>query len=359
MIVIVCLLIAAQTAFSQGPLGPMPPESIEDLQKIEPGDKGPIPNDEFRALAQAQITAIAYMCDLYHLDKGTYPVDLYALQASPYWLADMNNLLTGQPLDQVAYTPGPSDFIPDQYAKFMAEQLKSEGPPVGGELGNPEQGEQPSGAEGEGGESSQQNSPRQQQQQQQRRITFDPPQLDPIAIGCMEPGNVLFYSQKGASLQLIIWMNDTVFYDHYQTGPYSLASARFALVRKIKPSDEMIMRTAVLLEEVLPRSYGLWQFMADLEPLLPKDLASLSWDKRLEIFEKLQIFPRNPISKKRLEMSADFQPGAVADLGNGAIPPVYFLEDGRMRTLREMTDKVYLGEHQQEIIARERKFLHR
>jgi len=114
-----------------------------DLEAEGPLPDGPIPNDEFRALAMAQLDAIALMCNMYIVDKGAYPKDLYELQASEYWVAEIDNLFTGNPIQQVMFTPQDGDF---EQQRGSIYPLPSVSQPRNGSRG----GGQPGGANGGG-----------------------------------------------------------------------------------------------------------------------------------------------------------------------------------------------------------------
>jgi len=313
-----------------------------DLESTGPSRNSPIPNDEFRALAYAQLDAIALMCNYYFLENGEYPPDLYELMASNYWLADMNNIFTGEPIQQVLYTPADRDFVKDPYGFNLSQQTDGAG-------GDREEGDQ-SGESGDAGGGSQSSGTGIYQ------VYRVPPRLDPGKIGLMEPGNILYFGQGSASLQMIMWMNGEVYEEYYQTVPTENAITRHQLAKRISPSDDVVLATAVLVEEVLPRSYSRWQFYAGLSPLLPKDLEFLTWSERLEIFDTLQIYPRNPLARARITLVKDFRIGMIADLDDDAIPPVYCMYGSRLRTLKEMTDIRYLAEHMDEVIERELGF---
>jgi hypothetical protein len=310
-----------------------------DLEAEEPLTGGPIPNDEFRALAAAQLDAIALMCNLYIVDKGEYPKDLYELMASEYWVADIENVFTGNSIQQIQFTPRDSDFEQDGWSIYPLPNIRQSGAGTQ-DIG---QGSRSNGGNGDGAATGPVIS----------IVSVVPPRLDPARIGLMEPGNVLYYAVGGGALQLIMWMNNEVYADYFQTSPNEGAIRQYKLIRELNPSDKSVLAIAVLIEDALPRSYSLWQFNSGQEPLLPMDIPKLTWAEREKQFEALKIYPRNPILRGRVALVKEFMTGMIADLGDGAVPPVYCMSGKRLRMLREMTDEKYL--RQSENIVRERE----
>lgn len=324
--VIAALPATAQTGFESA-----------DPETVTAPIQGPISNDEFRALAGAQLSAIAFMCNHYLMHEGEYPPTFYDLIGSNYWLAEMNNLFTGNALDPVDFFPRPTDFIADTGAFFDSGGAGGGSTQSGGGQGQDTPPPDYSGAI----------------MPVSYSLTM---RLDAKKIGPFEPGNVLFYSIKDQSLQMIIWMSADVFIEHFQTSPYDNSITRHQLGRKTHQTDDIVLASAVLIEYVIPRAYGKLQFARDENPLLPRDLPNLTWAQRENMFEELRIFPRSPITHMLLEPVKSFRVGMIADLGDGAVPPVYCMEGGRLRTLKEMTDLRYLSANQNEVKKREAAF---
>ncbi len=316
-----------------------------DPETAHPLDGGAISNDEFRALAGAQLTAIAFMCNHYLMDKGEYPPTLYDLMDSGYWLAEIDNIFTGEPIEQIEFEPRPGDYVTNHSGTYMPDLAGSQmGPLAGGQAGSQS-----------GGDSSgvQPAAPGGIQMPVVKRNVL---RLDPNKIGPFEPGDLLFYSQKDSSLQMFIWKNGEVFVEHMQTSPYDNSITRHQIARRTHLTDDIILASAVFIEQVLPREYGKLQFARGEDPLLPRDLATLTWERREEIFSELHVYPRNPITQTMIEPVKAFRIGMIADLGGGLVPPVYCMEGGRLRTLKEMTDLKYLAANQNEVKRREIAF---
>lgn len=322
-----------------------------DIEETGISNDGPYPNDEFRALAHAQLDAIALMCNHYLTKYGEYPKDLYELQASEFWVASIDNLLTGLPIQQMEYSPTGADFVHDPIGSVIPQ-------PSGSYQGATPRMPQTGTGNGSGNQNdnNQDNQGNNGQSNTFTYISVIPPRLDPSRISAAEPGNVLYYPVSDSALQLIMWMNNDVYVDYFQTSPLENDVIRYKLVREINPTDRSILTAAILLEEVIPRNYSYWQFYTGHDPLLPMDIPSLKWDQREEMYGILRIQPMNALLNAKMEMVKEYTIGMVADVGNEGVPPVYCMHGNRLRTLRELIDPKYLNEHKEEVINRERMF---
>jgi hypothetical protein len=331
IIMTICLALSPAPLYAQAGIENADPETARPVQT------GPMTNAEFRALAGAQIAAIAFMSNHYLLDKGEYPPTFYDLMASGYWLADMDNIFTGEPLEEVDYIPQPSDYASDMSGTYL--EINTSADQSGGGAGASPNGVPPA-----------------PQAPPMPRIQKNVIKIDPNKIGPFEPGDVLLFARNDSSLQIVIWMDREVFVEHLQTSPYDNSITRHLLGRRTHATDDVILAGAVLIEQVLPREYGKLQFARNEDPILPRDMPLLTWEQRENIFRELSIYPRNPLTRTRVERVKSFRIGMIADLGDASVPPVYCMEGGRLRTLKEMTDLKFLAANQNEVKRREIAF---
>ncbi len=319
-----------------------------DIEETGISDSGPYPNDEFRALALSQLDTIAFMCNHFASKHGEYPRDLYALQASEFWVAEIDNIISGQPIQQIEFTPSDGDYLRDPVGSAIQQSSGS----IPRQSPNLPQGGM--GTDGSGQGVNQQGN--NQQNNAFTYVSIIPPRLDASRIGAIEPGNVLYYKVSDSALQLIMWMNNDVFVDYFQTSPLENDVIRYNLVRELNPTDRSILAMAILIEEVIPRNFSYWQFYTGQDPLLPMDIPKLKWEQRAPMYKALRIRPINAMLRAPIELVKEYRLGMVADFGDGAVQPVYCLHGNRLRTLRELTDPRYLNEHAEEIVKRERLF---
>jgi hypothetical protein len=331
--IVLFLASAVLLAWSSSPVAAAPPNKAKQKfeeaykkdkpEKYLPGTK--LTPSQFRYLAQAQIDVLSYMLALYYHANGRFPGRLAELMQSKLWICDFNNVITGEPIEPIQFTPTKEDFLtPDQEFGGGAPspgQNEQGGPPM------PDRG-----------------APR--MTERARRVN---PQSVPAS-----PGGVFYYG-SGSSFQVIVFFDHDVYQEVHQDGPYNFYADSYAVRSETQnvPMDTPMLAEAVIVTQIIPKAFNALAFISDKPTLKPDEMAALGILKILAEAEALGIVPWNPYTGRPLAVSRSFAEGDVYTTDTGDGFPYYFcFPGGRLRTLDEMSDPKVYRAHQSEIASR-------
>lgn len=268
--------------------------------------------DEFRARAEAQLSAIALNAAAYRQVHGSYAPDLATLQASPAWVLRVRNMFRPRNVQSIWFEP-------------RTEHMTSSIPtPLGGVDAHPPPPPPPSAGPRPPGETP--------------PIVMVPSgtgrtRVDPKAIRDFEAGDV-FYFTGGDLMQLVLYAPDGTYYEWIDEVPESRFRDQL-MVPQGAPTDH-IFAAAVLyfVERQSPKYHNLVQFMGDRPTLPGASLNDLPADKRVELAERLGITVTNPFTRREIEIVTECSPG---NLLASASSPIMLCTDEGPLTLAQLT----------------------
>jgi hypothetical protein len=284
-------------------------------------------HDEFRARAEAQLEAVALNALTYRVLNGEYPKGLYELYNSACWNLDPMNMFTGDPINEIMFSPGPEDMT------TSAEV----GLPFDVELGSapaPMPAPTPSG-DGEEGLGEAENSSPFPPAMIAEPVYF---RVDPARITSSAPGDIFYYAD-GELLQLVMYSGDGIWAEYFEIAPNGRWAAKIGLREAGQYWQQDVLAAQVLFfaGELLPQHYNHVLFMSD-EPLAsytaPQQIDPWSV---LEMAAELDINILNPFSKQPIVVSESYSRGELIESPAGT-PPVLMigLQNGRSSTLEQL-----------------------
>lgn len=276
-----------------------------------------ITRDEFRARANAQLTAIALNAETYYLIHGDYPESFYTLYNSSCWNLDPNNIFTGEIIDAIYFEPLPTDLITnnDTGLPFGLDppqipiQTPAQ-PPAGNGGDGPGEGQAPPPPPGF-----------------PTNMTPNPiavMKVDPGKVQNITPGNI-YYRAFANTLQLVVYAPDNTYYELFNDSPNLFWQRKLNLEIGVSHWSEDVLAGQVLYftGTMLPQLYNHVMFMADLEVLPGSALGLYGVDARLQMAEELGITILNPYSKRPIQLANDYQLGSFLELNPSAPIPLY------------------------------------
>ncbi|OPX23381.1 MAG: hypothetical protein B1H03_01830 [Planctomycetales bacterium 4484_113] len=303
--------------------------------------------EQFSAIAQAQLETIHYMAHIFRLKRGAYPKSLAELKESPYYVIDLVNLYTGEPIQQIGFIPEPEDFATDEVLPGgmripslpRAEDAGSDdGPPTDEGAGAPasppsEDEETPSPLPAPAGG---------------RRI-------EPTSVPMPTPGNLLYWTE-GRSLQLVIFSDSGTWKELWMARPYSYQADLLKTTESVRPqSDFLVAEVAMHLERMLPGMIGRYLFLTSEASQSPRELAEQLPQRFAQYASTLGMVYTNPLKSRPLMPARYYSPGDVAIAPWLPQHPqlLYFLQGYRARSLDELIDADTLRAHARDIARRD------
>lgn len=311
----------------------------EDLMGGEAELIGGIPGtdmtrDEFRARAQAQLTAIAINAEVFRLVYASYPANFNELRASVAWNLEVDNMFTGQPISWIYYEPQPGDLIPEQDLGFpMVLNFPSQTPdfrPPGGPTG-----EGDGDAGGDDGTDGGNMLP----------VNQTPPvpvvmRVDPTRVDNVTPGDVFLYSTE-ETLQVLIYAPDGTVHELFHNSPNRYWQSQLQVDGAVAywPEDLFAAQLLFFAEDILPQSYNHVLFMSDHETLPTAQLNSFGIVDRITMAAELGISLLNPYEERMIDVSTEYLAGDFI-ITNQAIPvPLQIcLRGNRISTRQQLLD---------------------
>jgi len=278
----------------------------------EPPQRESIPFDEFKALAQAQLDTLHYQIHLFYIKQGRYPESLKELRESPFFFIELTNIYSGYPLEQIPFSPKAGDFV------------------AGGESqvsGAPSRGPAPPGAP-------------------PTRVTFGR-RVNPAKVELPNPGDLLYFTE-GDSLQLVIYDDAGRWHELFLSSPYNFRASTLKPIEKPTDKDDfLVLALGTHLELMLPQMIATLNFVKKSGETSPQAIRKTLLDKFPEYGRRLGLVYLNPIKRRELMAVDYYSPGDIAILPQ-LMPEgelLYYLGGGRVRTIKEMSDReVYKAE---------------
>ena len=279
-------------------------------QELLPGQA--IPFDEFKALAQAQMDTLHYQIHLFYMKQGRYPESLKELRESPFFFIEITNIYSGYPLEQIPFSPKAGDFVAGEETQISSTPLRGPTPP----------GAPPT------------------------RVTFGR-RVNPAKVEYPNPGDLLYFTE-GDSLQLVIYDDTGKWHEVFLSSPYNFrASTVKPIERPTDKGDFLVLALGTHLELMLPQMIAKLNFIRKSGETSPQAIRRNLLDKFADYARLLGLVYLNPLKRRELMPVDYYSPGDIAILPQ-LMPDselLYFLEGGRVRTIRQMSDRqVYKAE---------------
>ena len=280
------------------------PPPLDEQMGVIPGSN--MTRDEFRARANAQLSAIALNAETFFLLHGKYPESYYALFNSECWNLDPQNLFTGGDIDAIYFDPQPTDLIPS-YDSGLPPGL--ENLPTIRQFQDPS----PSGSGNEGSAEGQGPT----QPASPPPISLDTNvvlKVDPARVYNTGPGNI-YYRAVDKTLQLVVFAPDNTYHELFHNSPnrywHKMLSA--GVGGSHWSEDVLAGQVLFFTENMLPQFYNHVMFMADLEVLPGSALGKYGVDARLQMAEELGITILNPYSKQQIQLVEGYDLGSFVE----------------------------------------------
>lgn len=282
---LLCLLGAKKKA--PEPMGPQP-------MGIIPGTT--MSRDEFRARANAQLSAVALNALSYHLVEGNFPPDLATLIASDAWVLDVHNMFHDRRVQGIIFDPQPGDYTTAPYLGLtLYTDMPSEAPVQS--------------RRDQQGNLDLQGTLADALQRGQNKGT---PRIDPKAIRDHTGGDIFYFTQNDM-LQLIMYAPDGTYIEWVEVSTNQNLVRRLGIVRggPLWPTGQYAAEVLYYLERMLPQHYNMMLFMASKEPLEEVSLTATPAARRIEMAKELDIDVRNPYTRMALGVGTQYSLGDI------------------------------------------------
>lgn len=288
--------------------------------------------EEFRAIARAQLETLHYQIHIYRnklpLQGGLphYPKNFAEFAKSPFYVIEVFNMFTGEPIREIAYVPRASDFVLEDASIYPG-------------------GKEEVGSERTVGLSSQ-------------PPTAPARKIDPTKVLMATPGDLLYYAD-GDILQLVIFGERGLYEELFLKSPFNFLAEQIKLTEnQTSTTDFLIAEVATHLELMLPKMVARKNFILDSGET---DAAVIRRNLKNEfqaLAGSLFLLYINPAVKDRLKLSETISLGDIANASwlSSSISPdeiYYFMEGTRVRSLAELTDASILKARKQQIQKRD------